>query len=138
MRLSDAQLMLETVVRNATERSHRFSIAVVDHLGHEVASVRMDGARWLTPGVARIKARTAVAFSMPSSETANIQSAHPEVFRIAGEQLPFRPTTLPGGLPIFVDEDLVGGIGVSGAQPDEDVRAAQEAIAAALAAGMRA
>lgn len=129
MRLAQAEALLAAAREYGTEHALRLSIAVVDVRGHEVASVRVDGASWFTPGVARTKARTAAAFSRPSGDLAAMRAAYPEVFRLAVEQLPEAPTDLPGGLPVYDESGLVGAIGVSGGgSPDMDVAAVLAAI----------
>ncbi|MFI9628783.1 heme-binding protein [Streptomyces sp. NPDC052042] len=128
--LGTAQEMLRTLVSAAKGRGQRLSAVVVDQQGYEIASVRMDGASWFTAGIACCKARSSAAFGRPSAGLAAMRERYPEVVRLAGEQLPFSVTDLPGGLPLFAGERLLGAVGVSGATPEEDVRAAGEAVAA--------
>lgn len=131
MRLADAERLLAAVRAHAEAEDLRLSAAVVDERGIDVALARMDAATWLTAGVARTKAMTAAWFRRPSGDLAALRTAHPEVFRIAGRQLPSEPTDLPGGLPVYDAEGvLLGAIGVSGASPEEDVAAARAAIEA--------
>ncbi|MCD4534319.1 heme-binding protein [Nocardioides sp. cx-169] len=135
MRLETAQRLLASVHAAATESSLRVSIVVVDARGIEVASARMDEATWFTLGIARSKARSAVAFGRPSADLGAMREAHPDVWRLADDQLPFEATTLPGGILVHDAEGaVVGAIGVSGAAPEEDVRVAQGAVSD-LAAG---
>lgn len=135
MRLSQAQALLAAVQDYGGQHGLRLSAAVVDSSGHEVAAARMDDATWFTIGVAHVKARTAAWLRRPSADLAALRAAHPEVFRLAGEQLPETPTDLPGGLPVHDDSSLLGALGVSGASPDQDVAAA---LAAIQACGLRA
>lgn len=136
MRLAEAEALLAAVQEYGREHALRLSVAVVDAGGHEVASVRTDGASWFTPGLARTKARTAAAFGRPSGDLAAMRAAYPEVFRLAGEQLAEAPTDLAGGLPVYDDNGLLGALGVSGASsPDMDVAAAGAAV---TACGLRA
>lgn len=130
MRLAQAEALLAAVQQHARRQSLRLSAAVVDARGHEIAAARMDDATWFTIGVAHIKARTAAWFGRPSADLAAMRAAHPELFRLTGEQLPETPTDLPGGLPVYDDTGLVGALGVSGASPDDDVAAARAAIEA--------
>ncbi|WP_017934562.1 GlcG/HbpS family heme-binding protein [Nocardioides sp. Iso805N] len=129
MRLAQAESLLAAVQAYGDEHALRLSAAVVDARGHEVAAARMDGATWLTIGVAHVKARTAAWFGRPSGDLAAMRAAHPEVLRLAGAQLPEPPTDLPGGLPLYDEGGLLGALGVSGATPEEDVAAARAAIA---------
>ncbi|WP_369139767.1 heme-binding protein [Modestobacter versicolor] len=108
----------------------RVSVALVDLAGHELVVVRDDGAPGFTAGIARRKAATAAAFNRPSAELRDVQERRPEVLEVAGEQLRFRPTTLGGGLPWLLDGQVVGGVGVSGATPEQDTECAEAALAA--------
>lgn len=131
MQLADAERLLAAVREHAGRDGLRLSAAVVDERGLEVALVRMDGASWFTPAVARTKAATAAWFARPSADLAAMRGAHPEVFRIAGRQLPQPPTDLPGGLPVYdATGALIGALGVSGATPEQDVATARAAIEA--------
>ena len=129
-----AAAMVAAVVAHGRERGLRLSVVVVDERGYDVAVARMDAATWFTPGVARAKARSALAFGRPSADLAHLHDAYPEVLRLAGEQLPFTPTTLPGGLLVRAgesdDHPVVGAVGVSGATPEDDVAAAHIALSA--------
>ncbi|MCD4526588.1 heme-binding protein [Nocardioides sp. cx-173] len=129
MRLETAQRLLTQVQEAAAASSLRLSMVVVDAGGIEVASARMDEAGWFTLGIARSKARTAVAFGRPSAELAAMRDAHPDVWRLADDQLPFAATTLPGGILIREEGAVVGAIGVSGAAPEVDVAVAEHAVA---------
>lgn len=132
MRLAEAERMLAAVRAHAEEAGLRFSAVIVDERGIDVALARMDGATWLTAGVARTKAMTAAWFRRPSADLAGMRGAYPEVYRLAGAQLPTEPTDLPGGLPVYDAAGvLLGAIGVSGATPEQDVAAAQAGIKAA-------
>lgn len=115
----------------AEEAGLAVSVAVVDAHGCDVAFERGDGATWFTPEVARTKARTAVAFGATSESLATMRGQYPELFALVGEQLVHRPTTLPGGVPLLEGGEVLGGIGVSGARPDDDVRAAEAGARAA-------
>lgn len=124
--------LVTAAVAEAEKMGIRISCSVVDAEGLERATLRMDGSFWFTPGIARTKARTAVALGRPTSDVAALAAEHPDLLEQIGEQLAFRPTTLKGGVLIGAAGDLVGGMGVSGAHPDQDVACAEAAIAAVL------
>jgi uncharacterized protein GlcG (DUF336 family) len=127
--LSDALTLTEHVIAYSGERKWRVSVAVVDAAGHTISVQRTDTAMWFTPAIAVAKARTCVACGGPSDKFADMRINKPEVWEQFGLQLPFTPTTLRGGILIEVDGRAVGAIGVSGATSDEDVEAAEFAIA---------
>ncbi|MGY1594091.1 heme-binding protein [Geodermatophilus sp. SYSU D00708] len=129
MRYEEARAAAEAALARAAEIGVRVSVAVVDLAGHEVVVARGDGTPGFTPGIARSKAATAAAFRRPSWELAEVAERRPEVLLAAGEHLGFRPTTLGGGLPVLRDGEVVGGVGVSGATPQEDTTCAEAAVA---------
>ncbi len=125
--LEAARATLDEALRIARESDKRISVVIVDDRGLEVCAARMDGANWFTLGVARAKAQTAATFKRPSDSLAKLQGDYPELFLHIDDQLAFRATTLPGGVPL--GDPVVGGIGVSGAHPEEDLRIATAAAA---------
>lgn len=128
MNLKDAQTVIDHIVLAASSKHLLVSISVVDEMGNEIATARMDGARWFTPGIARAKARTAALMGRDTAELGNLRAQYPEVFEQVSEQLPFTPTTLPGGVIVASG----GAIGVSGATPEEDLEFAKNALDQAL------
>lgn len=126
--LARAEALVHSVLESAAELRLRVSVAVVDERGFDLLVVRGDGASWFTPEVARTKARTAAAFAQPSERLLELRAAHPDLFVLLGEGLAFSPTPLPGGVPVQLDDRLVGGLGVSGARPDQDVELASAAL----------
>jgi glc operon protein GlcG len=124
-----ASAAVDAALRHAQELGLRVSVAVVDAGGWEVLVARGDGTPVFTPGIARVKAATAVAFRRPSAELRQMRETRPEVLEVAGAQLRFRPTDLGGGLPVWQDGEVVAGVGVSGATPEEDTACAEAAVA---------
>lgn len=96
-------------------------IAVVDDGGNLMALERLDGTFAAGANISIGKARTAVLFKKPTKVFEDIinkgrtaMAALPDTF--------FTP--LQGGIPIIVDGQIVGGVGVSGAasaQQDEEL-----------------
>ncbi|MFM6851894.1 MAG: GlcG/HbpS family heme-binding protein [Terrabacter sp.] len=125
-----AEALVHSVLESAAELRLRVSVAVVDERGFDLLVVRGDGASWFTPEVARTKARTAAAFGRPSESLLELRAAHPDLFVLLGVELPFSPTPLPGGVPVQLDDRLVGGLGVSGASPAQDAQLAVAAVSA--------
>ncbi len=129
IRYDRARAAAEAALAHAEDIGVRVSVAVVDLAGMEVVVARADGAPGFTAGIARAKGATAAAFHRPSGELREVAERRPEVLVVAGEQLGFRPTTLSGGLPVLRDGEVVGGVGVSGATPEEDTACAEAAVA---------
>jgi uncharacterized protein GlcG (DUF336 family) len=99
-------------------------ITVVDEGCTLLAFLRMDGARVLSIESSRRKAETAAATGRPSGGMA------PDLDLKLALATDGRMTNLKGGLPIVVDGQVVGGIGVGSGTGDQDHAVALAAIAA--------
>ncbi len=97
-------------------------IAVVDEGCNLLALLRMDGARVLSLDSAQAKAMTAAATGRPTGGMA------PEMEGRLALATHGRMTNLKGGLPIVVDGQVVGGIGVGSGTGDQDVEVANAAL----------
>jgi glc operon protein GlcG len=130
--LEIARRLIDAAEEEARARDLRLSFAVVDAGGHVVATARMDGADWITPEIALGKAWTAAAFRAPSD--AQGQKAK-DLVAFAGSisaATHGRYTPQIGGLPVPIDDEIVGAMGASGATGQEDERVVRTAIDAAL------
>ena len=104
----------------ARDHGHRVVVAVVDPAGEIVRVGRTEHAQAASARVAVDKARTAAIFVRPSRELEEQVTAG----RLGALAL-HGASALTGGLPLVVDGEVVGAVGVSGETPDQD-----EAIAA--------
>ena len=111
---AEAEVALNAATTAADLHGCTVSIAVVDHRGALLAFRRMDGARSYTVDLALEKARSAAIVGVPSA-----------VLAAAGAK-----DIAAGGLPMLVGPGCVGAIGVSGAQPVDDVTIAEAGAAA--------
>lgn len=120
----DAQRLIDRAAAAAKAAGRAMSIAVVDDSGHALALVRLDGAGKMTAGVALEKARTAALARVPSGALQARVQDDIALLRLT-DYLP-----LGGGLPIIVNGDCAGAIGVSGGTVEQDVEIATAALAA--------
>src|SRR6266567_3543958 len=96
-------------------------IAVVDDGGHLMALERLDGTFAAGSNISIGKARTSVLFKRPTKVFEDIIKNGRTAMVALPDSL-FTP--LQGGIPIIVDGQIVGGVGVSGAssaQQDEEI-----------------
>jgi glc operon protein GlcG len=94
------------------------AIAVVDNGGNLVYLERLDNTFAAASEVAIKKANTAALFKAPSSKLENAINGGRDALITVGH------TFLQGGVPIIVDGQVIGAVGVSGsasAQQDEDM-----------------
>ena len=120
--LDDAKKLLEAAEAEAVANKWKVVIAILDDGGHLVALHRMDGTRPGNPDIAIRKARTAAMTLRPSEVWER------RVLQGRTSMLSMPLLTVQGGLPIFIDGDCIGAIGVSGVQSHEDDRIAMVAI----------
>jgi len=131
--LDTAKKMLGAGKEEARKLGIPCSIAIVDDNGWLVALHRMDGGLIPTADIARDKAWTAAVFKMPSSTVGQFGNPSSPGSGFNTQNWNDRLTTIPGGLPIEIDGKVIGGIGVCGGTPEQDVnicRAAMEVIQA--------
>jgi uncharacterized protein GlcG (DUF336 family) len=101
-------------------------IAVVDDGGHPLWFVRLDGAPPVSAYLATEKARTAALGRRESRVYEEMINQGRTAFLSA----PLLSAMLEGGVPILVDGQLVGAVGVSGVKSSEDAQIARAGIAA--------
>lgn len=129
MSLDVAEALLAEVKRHAEAMGVRLAAAVVDRGGNLVASARMDRSQLGAGSLALDKAVTAASFRHPTRAWAKSSAPGGSDWGLAGT-LSGRAIVFPGGLPVFADGELVGGIGVSGAAADVDESCAGLAVKA--------
>jgi glc operon protein GlcG len=106
------------------ERNHlTLAMSVLDWAGNEVESHAMEGAAANAIDTALLKAKSALRWRRPTSETNKIVRS--------GENL--APTFMhdfpqPGALPIMVDGQMIGSMGVSSGDGEKCAQAAIDAV----------
>jgi len=133
MNIDIAKKVIKAAIKQAQEMDRLCSVAIVDDSGVLVALHRMDHAPIPTVDIARDKAWTASAFRMPSSDISQFGDPSSPGFGFNTQNWNDRLTTIPGGLPIQDGDEVIGGIGVSGGTPEEDVTVCRAALATVFA-----
>jgi uncharacterized protein GlcG (DUF336 family) len=124
--LALAREMVAAALASAAEQGALVSAAVVDAGGHLVAFERMDGAEIAGPVLAPDKAYTAVAHRIGTGELAPmVAPGGPLAGMYAAGGGRF--VCFAGGLPLWSEGRVVGGVGVSGGSDVEDLVAASAA-----------
>jgi glc operon protein GlcG len=123
-----AMKVLEAALEGARAAGRPVSVAVVDDGGHLLAFSRTDHAELYSIPIAIAKARGAALTRFPTgkkSPTGNIRDDHQSlaIMLAAG---PDSFVSIPGGVPITVNGQVVGAVAVSGAG-HSDVEIAQSA-----------
>lgn len=126
--LEGARAILAAAEKKAREIKVPQNIAVVDEGGHLLLFARMDGAKLSSVEVAITKARAAAL--RRASTGPSPSSGEPSAILSLGLSLATggKLTAIRGGLPLLVDGQVVGGIGVSAGTEDEDVEVARAGV----------
>jgi glc operon protein GlcG len=122
LEFQDAEAIGAACRAQAERDGARVAIAVVDEAGVLLHLQRLDGAKPHAVDLASRKARTAAALGLP---TAILEQMAKE-----GRLPPTDVLALGGGLPVMLDGQCAGAIGVSGAtsEVDESIAAAGVAL----------
>jgi uncharacterized protein GlcG (DUF336 family) len=133
LELAEARAMVAAALRKAAEIGVLQTVCVTDEGGFPLAMERMDGARVTGPQIAWNKAFTAAGHkrsthlfntppngpALPGNEAFGIQWSFDGKFAV-----------FVGGFPIVVDEEVIGGVGLSGGNGEQDTACALVALQA--------
>ncbi len=131
-----AKTMMAAATAEASALGFAVTIAIVDSGGHLLVLERMDGGRFHTVHSSLTKAACAASNRRPTT-TRGAEGQHLDLLHAVGLTLaagPGRWTAMEGGIPVMVDGECVGAIGVAGATWEEDQRIAEVALDAIGAA----
>jgi len=127
-----AEIILQAAQAKALSMGKNVNIAIVDEGGHPVMFVRMNKARPASSYTALSKAVSAATLRAP---TGPFRSGEGDVSLLlnislqnAAGQAGGRMTSLHGGVPIVVDGQVIGAVGVGGAAGEEDAEIARAGI----------
>lgn len=125
---SDVKAILAAAEAEALANGWAVTVAVVDDGAHLLGLLRLDGASASTAQMAPAKAVTSVLGRRESKVYEDlILGGRTSMLSAPGMQ-----AMLEGGVPIMVDGDIVGAVGVSGVKSDQDAQIARAGIAAIL------
>ena len=127
--LEDARRVTAAGEECASEIGQPQNIAVVDAGGNLVSHVRMDGAWIGSVDIAINKAFTARAFDLPTADLAADSQPGGQFYGIQ-ESNKGRVVIFAGGVPLKRDGEVVGAVGVSGGDGEQDTKVAEAAAAA--------
>lgn len=112
--LQEARAMLDRGVEKARELRQAGAIVIVDAGGNTVSISRMDDSPVSSIQVSRAKAYLAAVQGRPTAGMATTARDRPEIFSAFQHILPRQPFPGPGGVPIFKEGRVVGGIATGG------------------------
>ena len=121
--LDQAKKIAAAAAAESQKNGWRMAIAVVDNHGMLVYFERMPDTQTASVQVALDKAQAAAMYRRPTKAFEDgIAKGRTALLGLRGA------TPIEGGLPIMVGGKVIGGIGVSGANSDQDAAAAQAGL----------
>jgi glc operon protein GlcG len=123
--LTGAKAMVAAAEAEGTRNGWNVAIAIVDAAGGLVVFHRLENTQPASDMIAIGKARTAARFKRPSRLLEESIASGRLALLAVRDALPMQ-----GGLPIVVDQHVIGAIGVSGVTAAQDEQVAQAGLAA--------
>ena len=120
--LDSAKKAAGPALAGARKNNWMMAVAVVDSAGHLVYFEKMDGTQNGSVTVAIAKARSAALFRRPTKAFQDTLAAGGDGLRILGLK---NAVPVEGGIPLVIDDKLVGAIGVSGGTSQQDGQCGQ-------------
>lgn len=115
---------LQAAEAEARRQGWSVSVAVVDGAGELAGFLRLDGAPPSSVAVSQAKARSAARFRRPTAAMDSALVAGRTAFLVIPDAMP-----VAGGVPIVVDGEVVGAVGVSGVTSAQDAQVARAGAA---------
>ncbi len=131
--LAGAEKTLAAAKVKAHEMGVKVNIAVVDDGGHLLTFARMDGARPASIYTSITKATSAATKRGATGPLPNADASDTHLslaVEHAAEVSGGKFTTLKGGVPIVIEGQIIGAIGVGGAKGEEDAEVASAGVEA--------
>ncbi|WFM72010.1 heme-binding protein [Halomonas sp. CKK8] len=123
--LDDVNAILDAAQQEAQTNGWAVTVAVADDGGHLLGLRRLDGAPPFSADVATEKARNAAIGRKETQVFEDMINNGRTAFVTAPMQ-----ALLAGGVPVLVDGQVAGSVGISGVKPDQDVQVAKAGVAA--------
>ncbi|WP_049998780.1 GlcG/HbpS family heme-binding protein [Halococcus sediminicola] len=125
--LDDATEIIAAAEEKAEEIGVPSVVTVANEEGNLIAQHRMDGAWLPSVNISTDKAYTAAGLEMPTHELAEACQPGGSLYGLQttdDDQI----VIFGGGYPLTIDDEVVGAIGSSGGQVDEDMEVARAGI----------
>jgi len=122
------QKAMDSACKEAENNGWAVTIAIADAGGVPILVKRLDGAFAASYQIATEKARTAAQFKKETGVLEDSTNVSDGSSRTALLSAPY--VLMRGGVPIFINDQIVGSVGVSGVKPNEDEQVAMAAVKA--------
>ncbi|HEV8342093.1 MAG TPA: heme-binding protein [Candidatus Binatia bacterium] len=128
--LQEARIIIDAAVAVVRAEKGRAAIAVVDYNGNLISMDSMDGSSRFWAKFAVGKAVGAVALQADTAVSAEQSKTNPARFHSALSMLEGEVLLIPGGIPLIINNVVLGAVGSAGHRGDGDVRAVKAGVAA--------
>ena len=128
-----ALAIIQGTIEQCTKDGYKVSVTIVDKAGNVAASIRGDGTNPHTMEFSRLKAYTSRTRGQTSLEFMKLTSDPANAYL---RQIP-NVVAVGGGVPIKVGNEVIGGVGVSGAPGGEKDEACANAGLAKIEAALK-
>lgn len=125
--LDDARILIAGARQKASEIGVPMCIAVTDESGQLIAFERMDGGKITSTIIAQDKAYTAAGAKRTTESYGEVSQPGKPAYGI-NTSIGGRLSVVGGGIPVIVDGQVVGAVGVSSGTPAQDSECAQAGI----------
>jgi glc operon protein GlcG len=123
--LEGADAVLASARQRAEEICVPMNIAVVDDGGHLLVFERMDGAKPASIAISIVKAQAAALRRAPTGPAMAGDQVNVALALGLAVAAPAQQTPIRGGVPLVVDGQVVGAVGVSAGTEDQDLDVAR-------------
>jgi glc operon protein GlcG len=120
--LEAANKIIAGAMIEAKANNWSVDIAIVDEGGHLLSFQRMDGASIGAIDAAIGKARTASLYRRPTKVLEEVAKTRPAILTLPNSVL------LQGGVPVVVNGQIVGAVGVGGVTSQQDEQIAEAGL----------
>ncbi len=127
--LEDADILIRGAWAKAQDIGVAMCIAVTDEAGYLIAFKRMDGGKQLSTTLAQDTAFAAAISKKPTSDY-NASGVPGSLGYGIQQAAGGRFSTVGGGVPVVINGEVVGAIGLSGGAPAQDMTCAEAGIGA--------
>jgi uncharacterized protein GlcG (DUF336 family) len=128
--LAEARVIIDGAIAFAIDANLRMSVVVLDQATNVVSSARMDGAGVQNVHFAEGKAYASAIFRQTTQALADVAKTRPDRYFGIMNMYPGKVYLVGGGVPLTLEGQFFGAVGVAGLPEGVDEKAGRAGIAA--------
>jgi uncharacterized protein GlcG (DUF336 family) len=128
--LAEARVIIDAATTFARDQKMVMAVVVVDQAGNVVSGDRMDGSSFGNTHLAEGKAFASLVFRQTTEVLAGLAKDRPDRYFGIMNMYPGKVYLVGGGVPLVVDGQIVGAVGVAGLPQGVDEKAGRAGIEA--------